>query len=97
MDGPDTQTAETDEQEIKSLIARLARPHPSGGVVVERAAILAGGCDATAVMGWITAHDGEAEAVAVSAPRRGLHGARMDSGAALRAPSRFVLPRAALD
>ncbi len=97
MDGQESKTAETDDQEIKTLITRLGRPHPSGGVVVERAAILADGCDATAVMSWITAHAGEAEDVTMSAPRRGLHGTRMNSGTALRAPSRFVLPRAALD
>ena len=88
-----------DDLEIHALVKRLSRPHSSGGVVIERAAILAEGADFSAVMNWITAHDGAPDA-AVSATRgRGLHGSRMNGGdaTASRAPLRFVLPHGALD
>lgn len=89
-----------DDLEINALVTRLSRPHPSGGVVIERAAILAAGVDFPAVMSWITAHDGTPDApVPVSATRgRGLHGSRMTSGEATvsRVPLRFVLPAGAL-
>jgi len=50
------------------------------------------------VMAWIARHDGVAEAMAVEAPRRGLHGPRigLSGGAAPRTPMRFVLPAGAL-
>jgi hypothetical protein len=81
-----------DESEISALVARLARPHASGGVVIERAAILAAGTDFRAVMEWIVAH-GQAETLA-AAPTRGLHGSRLsDRGATESRPAlRFVLP-----
>jgi hypothetical protein len=80
-----------DELEINALIRRLSRPHSSGGVVIERAAILAAGADAPAIIEWITAHDGMPE-TAVSATRSGgLHGSRLNEDAT-RKPLRFVLP-----
>ncbi len=87
-----------DDDEIRTLVTRLARPHPSGGEVVERAAILAEGADFAAVMTWIAAHDGIPEAQAASAPRQGLHGARLSGGGAgePRTPLRFVLPAGVL-
>lgn len=88
-----------DNGEINALVTRLSRPHASGGVVIERAAILAEGADFQAVMDWIIAHAGEPEAPASTAKRRGLHGARLDAGSATVAPTplRFVLPAGALD
>ncbi len=88
-----------DDLEIHALVTRLSRPHSSGGVVIERAAILAEGADFAAVINWITAHDGTPD-TAVSATRgRGLHGARMNGGdgTAPRVPLRFVLPHGALN
>jgi hypothetical protein len=87
-----------DDDAIRALITRLARPHASGGEVVERAAIVAEGADFAAVMAWIAAHGGEPEATTSSAPRRGLHGSRLhDSGGAEpQAPLRFVLPAGGL-
>ena len=79
-----------DDGEISALVARLARPHPSGGVVIERAAILAAGTDLRAVTDWIVAHGGHPEALA-AAPARGLHGPATES----RRPLRFVLPSGA--
>ena len=84
---------------IRTLVTRLARPHAAGGVVIERAGILAEGADFAAVMAWIVAHGGEAEAtVPSSAASGGLHGGRLNhSGTAqARLPLRFVLPAGAL-
>ena len=69
-----------DDLEINALVTRLSRPHPSGGVVIERAAILAEGSDYAAVMSWITAHAGTPEATVSTTRGRGLHGARMNGG-----------------
>jgi len=88
-----------DDEAIRELVTRLARPHPSGGEVIERAGILAAGADSTAVMAWIADHDGVPEAVAAAPGSSGLHGARLGGrGAqpASPAPLRFVLPAGAL-
>jgi hypothetical protein len=88
-----------DDDTIRTLVRRLSRPHPSGGDVIERAAILAEGADFAAVMTWITAHDGTPEAaLPVKAGARGLHAARLNqaAGAEARHPRRFVLPPGAL-
>jgi hypothetical protein len=87
-----------DDDAIRALVTRLARPHPSGGEVIERAAILAEGSDSAAVIAWITAHAGVPEATVAAAPRHGLHGSQLgDSGGAQpRTPLRFVLPAGAL-
>ncbi len=89
--------ADTTDDAIRALVVRLARPHSSGGDVIERAAILADGADFTAVMAWISAHDGEPEQLA-AAPSRGLHGGRLDrsGGSTSSTPLRFVLPAGAL-
>src|SRR3954454_12270880 len=79
---------------IRALVTRLSRSHPSGGRVIERAAILAAGADHTAVMSWIAAHAGQPEAAASPSPRHGLHGSRSEPA---RAPLRYVLPPGALD
>ena len=59
--------------EILALVKRLARPHASGGYVVERAALVTSG-NFAAAMAWIADHGGVAEAQVGEAPRRGLHG-----------------------
>jgi len=89
---------EVDDDAIRSLVARLGRAYPSGGTVIERAAILAEGADFDAVLAWIVAHGGKAEATVPIAARSGLHGSRRhDSGrSGPRTPSRFVLPPGAL-
>jgi hypothetical protein len=88
-----------DDDAIRSLVTRLARPHPSGGSVIERAAIVAEGADSAAVMAWIAAHGGRPEATLETATRRGLHGSRLhdSGGSAPRTAARFVLPAGALD
>jgi hypothetical protein len=86
-----------DDNAILALVTRLARPHRSGGQVIERAAILAAGADSPAVIDWILAHAGTPEEAVSTAPRRGLHGAQLAgaSGTA-RTPQRFVLPAGVL-
>jgi hypothetical protein len=88
-----------DDDTIRSLVTRLARPHPSGGTVIERAAIVAEGGDFEAVMRWIVAHGGKPEATVETSSRHGLHGSRLHAsgGSAPRTASRFVLPAGALD
>jgi hypothetical protein len=88
----------TGDAEIRVLLKRLARPHSSGGDVVERAALLASGSDFPTVMRWISDHAGVPEAVAPEALRRGLHGQRLGLSDATepRTPLRFVLPAGAL-
>jgi hypothetical protein len=83
-----------DDVEIRAVVKRLSRPHPSGGAVIERAAILAAGTDFDAVMAWIVAHAGTPEAVAAAPQRGGLH-SRGDEGRD-STPRRFVLPAGAL-
>jgi hypothetical protein len=86
------------DTEITALVTRLARPHPSGGTVIERAAILAAGADYPAIIEWITAHSGTPEATVPTARSRGLHGSRVTNGDAPESqrPMRFVLPAGAL-
>jgi hypothetical protein len=87
-----------DDDAIRALVTRLARPHASGGEVIERAAILAEGADFAAIMAWIIAHGGKPETTVSASPRRGLHGSRLHDSDATghRAPLRFVLPAGAL-
>jgi hypothetical protein len=86
------------DDEIRDLVKRLARPHPTGGDVVERAALLASGGDFAAVLTWIADHAGVPEEAAPEASRRGLHGPRLGLSDATRprTPARFVLPAGAL-
>ncbi len=83
-----------DDDTIQLLVARLSRPHRSGGEVIERAAILAAGPDSSAILAWIVAHDGQPEAASAAGSPRGLHGGRLsgDGAAAASTPRRYVLP-----
>jgi hypothetical protein len=88
-----------DDCDIRALLARLARPHPSGGKVVERAAILAEGADFPEVVEWIMEHAGKPDTAAATSPARGLHGARTVEPplrAEQRRALRYVLPAEAL-
>ncbi len=88
-----------DDVGIQALVTRLARAHPSGGSVIERAAVMAAGTDSQAVMTWIVDHGGVPDAADTTSQRHGLHGALRHAGGASepRSPSRFVLPAGALD
>jgi hypothetical protein len=87
-----------DEEAIRALLTRLARPHPSGGKVIDRAAILAEGADFTEVVDWIMDHAGRPDSLTAAAPSGGLHGSR--NAEPLRAEQRralrYVLPAEAL-
>jgi hypothetical protein len=87
-----------EDDAILALVTRLARPHASGGDVIERAAILAEGGDSPAVIAWIISHAGQPESAVVSGAGRGLHGPRPSGGpgAPAGAPLRFVLPAGTL-
>jgi hypothetical protein len=86
-----------DDDAIRTLVVRLSRAHPSGGAVIERAAILAAGADSAAVVGWIIAHDGQPEAKALPKAQRGLHAPRLTPATEVAgAPARYVLPAGAL-
>ncbi len=83
--------------EITTLIRNLSRPHVSGGIVIERAAILAAGGDSPEIIAWIMTHAGAPETPA--ARGRGLHGSRIngDENRSSANPARFVLPADALN
>jgi hypothetical protein len=88
-----------EDADILALVKRLARPHDSGGAVIERAAILAEAADFTSVIAWIADHDGRPEARLASASARGLHGSRFTDagGEDRRPPLRYVLPAGSLN
>jgi hypothetical protein len=87
------------DDEIRVLLGRLARRHPSGGTVIERAAIVAEGADSTEVVAWILDHAGEPEVAVATSSKGGLHGARLRGpiGSKPRPPARYVLPAGALN
>lgn len=86
-----------DDDGIRELVTRLARPHRSGGRVIERATILAEGTDFSAVMTWIEEHGGEPEAPAAARSQRGLHSPRLTEGSGGDpTPLRFIFPAGAL-
>lgn len=91
-------TARLDDDAILAVVIRLARPHRSGGQVIERAAIMASGADFAAIEAWILAHAGTPEQTDSPNLQRGLHGHRL-AGTAGRdsAPLRFVLPPGVLE
>lgn len=95
-DRPADEEPPRDDEGTSRLVARLSRPHPSGGRVIERAAVLASGADATAVLRWIEDRGGEPEAPVVPRSSGGLHGNRMQGGGPAPQPLRYVLPPDAL-
>jgi hypothetical protein len=90
--------AHMDDEEIRALVTRLARPHPSGGEVIERAAIFAAGSDSNDVIAWIIAHAGEPETANSTGRGGGLHGGRLSSAGAPGSDTavRFILPAGTL-
>ncbi len=83
-----------DDDAMRLLVTRLARPHRSGGRAIERASLLSSGADFDSALAWITAHGGEPELPAASRSSGGLHSAQ--HGGRVPAPLRFVLPAGAL-
>jgi hypothetical protein len=84
-----------DEEEIKGVIARLGRPHASGGLVIGRAAILAEGAGFAAIQAWIIDHGGTPQTPPPTAASRGLHGTERLLDAGREAPQ-YLLPAGAL-
>jgi hypothetical protein len=87
-----TQTA-TDQ--TTALVRRLARPHASGGMVIERSVILAEGANSAAILKWISEHDGVADSTAPSTRSHGLHGSRAGTPLQTGPARRYVLPAGA--
>ena len=87
-----------DDDEIRILVTRLARPHPSGGDVIERSVILAEGTASAAIIAWILAHSGVPDSTAATRTRSGLHGSPGEASrdTSTRPTLRFVLPESAL-
>jgi hypothetical protein len=87
------------DDEIRALLSRLSRRHPSGGTVIERAAIVAEGADSAEVVSWILDHAGEPEVAVEKSAKRGLYSPRLSGpiGPDPRPPARYVLPAGALN
>jgi len=82
-------TPVTSDDAMRDRLKRLARADRSGGWVIERATLLAGGSAFDGAMAWIEAHGGAPEMAAPPRAERGLHSAR---AAGSGTPLRFVLP-----
>jgi hypothetical protein len=82
------------EDAMRARLKRLARRDRSGGWVIERATLLAGGIAFDGAVAWIEAHGGAPEMAAAPRTQAGLHSPR---AAATGRPLRFVLPADALD
>jgi len=83
-----------DDETMRVLVTRLARPHRSGGRAIERASLLSAGADFDAAVAWIEAHGGEPESSVSTSSQRGLHSPQHDVKASQ--PQRFVMPPNAL-
>ena len=81
-----------DDAALRAVVSRLARPHRSGGHVVERAALMADGTGFAALLGWIDAHDGVPEGLP---PAPAARGASLLGERGPQQPLRFVLPATA--
>ena len=69
----------------RAQVKRAARPDRSGGWVIERATLLAGGTDFGAAVAWIEANGGVPELPAAPRMARGLHSPRGADGAHVKA------------
>lgn len=83
---------ETGSDATAVLVKRLARPHASGGMVIERSVILAEGANSAAILSWISDHDGVADSTMAATRGHGLHGSRTDTALQAAPARRFVLP-----
>lgn len=81
-----------DDETIRSVVTRLARPHPSGGDVIERSAVVAEGAESAAILRWIVDHDGEPEDPVRSTSGHGVHERQRSRGPDSRKPLRYVFP-----
>lgn len=86
---------------VGAVVRRLARPHASGGTVIERSVIIAEGASSAAILSWISDHNGVADSTTSAGAARstGLHGSRITAavGQEPGPARRFVLPADAFD
>ena len=87
-----------DDDAIRAIVLRLARPVASGAHTIERAAILAEGAECAEIEAWIVRQGGEPLVDAAPARGHGLHAERLQvrSSPAGATPSRYVLPASSL-
>jgi hypothetical protein len=86
------------DSDMAARVRRLARPHASGGTVIERSVIIAEGSDSAAILAWIDDHHGVGDSTAPAARMSGLHGAGVSgAGGPAHPPRRFVLPPGAFE
>ncbi|HYV16269.1 MAG TPA: hypothetical protein VE972_09625 [Conexibacter sp.] len=87
-----------DEDTIREIVTRLARPTACGDHSIERAAILAEGANCGDIEAWIVRNGGEPHAGSGAPLVRGLHAERINarSTPAGAAPARYVLPAQSL-
>ncbi len=90
-----TQTAIDETDATEAVVRRLARPHASGGMVIERSVIMAEGAKSAAILSWISEHDGIADSTAPSTRNHGLHGSHANAPLQAAPARRFVLPASA--
>jgi hypothetical protein len=79
---------------IAVLVKRLARPHSSGGTVIDRPVILAEGAHSRAILAWIVDHGGTPDSTLPRPQSRGLHSPSPAAGGeGHAAPARrYILP-----
>jgi hypothetical protein len=94
-DEPEPSAPALDDDTIRLLVTRLARPDRSGGRAIERASLLSSGSDFDAAVAWIEAHGGTPELPVVSRSAGGLHSERHGIAGG-SAPLRWVLPAGVL-
>jgi hypothetical protein len=96
----DTDTPSTEQTDATAvLVRRLARPHPSGGTVIERSVILAEGKRSKELLAWIADHGGAPDSTLATARNRGLHSPSLATGAEVQTTParRYILPAHAFD
>jgi hypothetical protein len=85
--------------EVAVLVKRLARPHASGGTVIERPVIIAEGTRSKAILAWIADHGGAPDSTLPHSQSRGLHSPSLTVGVGRQATParRYILPPHAFD
>jgi hypothetical protein len=81
------------------LVRRLARPHPSGGTVIERPVILAEGKRSKEILAWIADHGGAPDSTLANVGNKGLHSPSLAAGVERQTTParRYILPAHAFD
>jgi hypothetical protein len=88
----DTQS-EDQTDAIAVLVKRLARPHPSGGTMIDRPVILAEGARSAAILSWIAEHGGAPDSTPPIPQSKGVHNRSPATGGRQAAQTRrYILP-----